>query len=235
MLVCVFSRAICTRDRGCSAHPAFPAPSDRRARKISSKPRAHAPRDREVMFVTNPRLSSPAKAGDAVFQRQQRFRADSAAAFWIPACAGMTIVLGATLAAHPFTVLGRDPLPPNRPGSIAALRGTPPLQGRWLGGRHDGRRNSSRRTQGTQLSGEFSHWSVSMDLQLTQRHSALHPDASSSAPRQAAAIASSKPIFLPASTVCPGAAFTPASCWRSGSPGSWTGWRSRWPARCRVR
>src|SRR5687768_3272206 len=27
MLVCVITRAICTRDRGCSAHPAFPAPS----------------------------------------------------------------------------------------------------------------------------------------------------------------------------------------------------------------
>src|ERR1700712_5803727 len=28
MLVCVFVCAFCTRDRGCSAHPAFPAPSD---------------------------------------------------------------------------------------------------------------------------------------------------------------------------------------------------------------
>src|SRR5258708_12818138 len=27
MLVCVFLCAYCTRDRGCSAHPAFPAPS----------------------------------------------------------------------------------------------------------------------------------------------------------------------------------------------------------------
>ena len=27
MLVCVFLRANCTRDRGCSAHPVFPAPS----------------------------------------------------------------------------------------------------------------------------------------------------------------------------------------------------------------
>src|ERR1700675_4058970 len=27
MLVCVFLCALCTRDRGCSAHPAFPAPS----------------------------------------------------------------------------------------------------------------------------------------------------------------------------------------------------------------
>ena len=28
MLVCVFLCAICTRDRGCSVHPVFPAPSD---------------------------------------------------------------------------------------------------------------------------------------------------------------------------------------------------------------
>jgi hypothetical protein len=27
MLVCAFSRTYCTRDRGCSTHPAFPAPS----------------------------------------------------------------------------------------------------------------------------------------------------------------------------------------------------------------
>jgi len=27
MLVCVFLSALCTRDRGCSVHPAFPAPS----------------------------------------------------------------------------------------------------------------------------------------------------------------------------------------------------------------
>ena len=30
----------CTRDRGCSAHPAFPAPSDFKARNVLSKPRA---------------------------------------------------------------------------------------------------------------------------------------------------------------------------------------------------
>src|SRR5260370_28063230 len=33
-------RSFCTRDRGCSAHPAFPAPSDFKARNVSSKPRA---------------------------------------------------------------------------------------------------------------------------------------------------------------------------------------------------
>jgi hypothetical protein len=34
MLVCVFFAQFCTRDRGCSAHPAFPAPSDFKARKF---------------------------------------------------------------------------------------------------------------------------------------------------------------------------------------------------------
>src|SRR6476660_1351135 len=33
MLVCAFPCASCTRDRGCSAHPAFPAPSSREGRR----------------------------------------------------------------------------------------------------------------------------------------------------------------------------------------------------------
>ena len=40
MLVCAPSCAHCTRDRGCSAHPAFPAPSLLRGAKITCKPRA---------------------------------------------------------------------------------------------------------------------------------------------------------------------------------------------------
>ena len=32
---------VCTRDRGCSAHPVFPAPSDQEGKAISSKARAH--------------------------------------------------------------------------------------------------------------------------------------------------------------------------------------------------
>ena len=39
MLVCALPRAHCTRDRGCSKHPAFPAPSRLRERNFS-KPRA---------------------------------------------------------------------------------------------------------------------------------------------------------------------------------------------------
>jgi hypothetical protein len=39
MLVCAFFCAHCTRDRGCSVHPAFPAPSDLlKARRYKQNP-----------------------------------------------------------------------------------------------------------------------------------------------------------------------------------------------------
>src|SRR6476620_6040689 len=41
MLVCAFFCALCTRDRGCSAHPVFPAPSISREGETYRKPRAH--------------------------------------------------------------------------------------------------------------------------------------------------------------------------------------------------
>ena len=41
MLVCAFVCAYCTRDRGCSAHPVFPAPSVFEEGQDSSKPRAY--------------------------------------------------------------------------------------------------------------------------------------------------------------------------------------------------
>src|ERR1700738_2951296 len=37
MLVCAFLCATCTRDRGCSAHPAFPAPSSSRGTTSCAK------------------------------------------------------------------------------------------------------------------------------------------------------------------------------------------------------
>src|SRR5216684_231692 len=49
MLVCVFLCASCTRDRGCSAHPAFPAPSDFEARKVWANLGCIEPRERGVM------------------------------------------------------------------------------------------------------------------------------------------------------------------------------------------
>src|SRR5207249_3963852 len=39
MLVCAFPVRNCTRDRGCSVHPVFPAPSDFRGREVAGKPR----------------------------------------------------------------------------------------------------------------------------------------------------------------------------------------------------
>src|ERR1700754_1297129 len=45
MLVCVFQYPFCTRDRGCSAHPAFPAPS--KAREIFQRLGRSASRGRK--------------------------------------------------------------------------------------------------------------------------------------------------------------------------------------------
>ena len=65
MLVCAFFRTICTRDRGCSVHPAFPAPSLLEG-QVRAKSRAlSARRDRRVMFSRH-----HPHAGDPVFQRQ---------------------------------------------------------------------------------------------------------------------------------------------------------------------
>ena len=58
MLVCVFFRTICTRDRGCSEHPAFPAPSYFWAYDFS-KPRAH----RAAGLRRQIQLSSPGLTG----------------------------------------------------------------------------------------------------------------------------------------------------------------------------
>src|SRR6266536_3294005 len=50
MLVCAFFCATCTRDRGCSVHPAFPAPSLLRGRQRFAKLGQNMPRERECMF-----------------------------------------------------------------------------------------------------------------------------------------------------------------------------------------
>ena len=49
MLVCALPRAHCTRDRGCSKHPAFPAPSVLRE-KVHANLGSFKPREREVIF-----------------------------------------------------------------------------------------------------------------------------------------------------------------------------------------
>jgi len=49
----------CTRDRGCSAHPAFPALSDWRGRDVDGKPRANcAARSRRCVFQPSSRHSA---------------------------------------------------------------------------------------------------------------------------------------------------------------------------------
>src|SRR5260370_32379403 len=50
MLVCVFLCAACTRDRGCSAHPVFPAPSVFRGAQNDKTSGAFAPREGGVVI-----------------------------------------------------------------------------------------------------------------------------------------------------------------------------------------
>src|SRR5205809_2590475 len=50
MLVCVFAVANCTRDRGCGAHPVFPAPSNfREGEKLIANLGRSAPREGETV------------------------------------------------------------------------------------------------------------------------------------------------------------------------------------------
>src|ERR1700722_18913285 len=51
MLVCVFFALICTRDRGCSVHPAFPAPSFFEGKDFSHNPGAARRGNAEVCLA----------------------------------------------------------------------------------------------------------------------------------------------------------------------------------------
>src|SRR3954468_12061715 len=51
MLVCALCCARCTRDRGCSAHPVFPAPSDWRGRERMANLGRNEPREGEFMSI----------------------------------------------------------------------------------------------------------------------------------------------------------------------------------------
>jgi len=67
MLVCVSLCAVCTRDRGCSKHPAFPAPSRLRDKEFQQSSGAVG----VARTQTHIPLSSSAKADDPVCQRRQ--------------------------------------------------------------------------------------------------------------------------------------------------------------------
>src|SRR5450756_1579438 len=68
--------------------PGIPHALDISGAKVSSQPRTHcAARTQRCVGILH--LSSPAKAGDPVFQRRQQWNRE-AAAYWIPAFAGMT-------------------------------------------------------------------------------------------------------------------------------------------------
>ena len=72
MLVCASLRIYCTRDRGCSKHPAFPAPSSLWAKRFA-KPGRNAPRECGGVFRCHrpPCAQLRTGAGDPVFQRPQ--------------------------------------------------------------------------------------------------------------------------------------------------------------------
>src|SRR5258705_9672428 len=77
MLVCTFVCANRTRDRGCSKHPVFPAPSDKRAGSSPANLGRNAPRDREVVLCiatastpSSLRTQDPYAAADVVLPRR---------------------------------------------------------------------------------------------------------------------------------------------------------------------
>ena len=73
MLVCAKCAILGTRDRGCSAHPAFPAPSALRVRRRSYDSSGEiAPREREVMgYVSRALRSMERLRNDALQTRTQ--------------------------------------------------------------------------------------------------------------------------------------------------------------------
>src|SRR5882724_10116225 len=64
MLVCAFLCASCTRDRGCSVHPAFPAPSVLKRDNVMQTLGRHAPREGEVMLANE---SGPGRRRPRIF------------------------------------------------------------------------------------------------------------------------------------------------------------------------
>jgi len=63
MLVCAFFCAHCTRDRGCSAHPVFPAPSVLKEGERRCKPRADSvARSRRCVFSLAPLFAGSRRA-----------------------------------------------------------------------------------------------------------------------------------------------------------------------------
>src|SRR5258708_35256820 len=76
MLVCVFLVHVCTRDRGCSAHPVFPAPSQAsRAKRLANLGRI-VPRDREVMQLEHRHCEEHLRRSNPFFLRDPLARND---------------------------------------------------------------------------------------------------------------------------------------------------------------
>src|SRR5438046_8354143 len=97
MLVCAKVRIPGTRDRGCSAHPASPAPSRFRGPTLLTKPGRNAPRERDLLFEnigakhfpSSLRTQGPIRRGRAVLRWRRRPCFDrERIAVWVPAFAG---------------------------------------------------------------------------------------------------------------------------------------------------
>src|SRR5205823_7007173 len=94
MLVCAYNVQFCTRDRGCSRHPAFPAPSVFKRANEFAKLGQTMPRDRER--ILSPHVV-PAKAGTHTPRRMLFENTGRRLCFnngilglWVPAFAGTT-------------------------------------------------------------------------------------------------------------------------------------------------
>src|SRR2546423_14414328 len=103
MLVCAFFVRNCTRDRGCSAHPVFPAPSDFRGgqtkMQTSGDQRREKAKARQLFEIESEILPSSLRtqgpiATEAIGLRGRCYLAFSnnkGCGVWVPAFAGTTV------------------------------------------------------------------------------------------------------------------------------------------------
>ena len=101
---CAFSCAVCTRDRGCSAHPAFPAPSSQREGKVDASLGRIAPRECGCISPNrHPRWRASSNPGCQGSKRE-------ATAYWIPRLRGFDSAVWSDMALRQSV-----PTPPFRP------------------------------------------------------------------------------------------------------------------------
>src|SRR5450755_1881557 len=77
MLVCAFFRTFCTRDRGCSAHPAFPAPSCFRGTTYFAKLGQTVSRERGCVIKIESGLTTSLRGALLSAEARLRAKADA--------------------------------------------------------------------------------------------------------------------------------------------------------------